>query len=267
MTSSSFTTGSSSLTGEDLLTQFREEGYLIVRNFAPEELTERMRRISLADVAALREPIEYEADVQYPGSPESLDAPGGRTCRRLRQALSRDPVFSDWVSYPPLVQILQRLLGSPVSCPLAHHNCVMTKHPRYSSETGWHRDLRFWNYEQPELVNVWLALGDEFPENGCLKLLPGTHRMAFEADRLDEKRFLRTDHPANQPLLEKTVFAELRRGDILLFHAQTFHAATRNFGDETKYSAVFTFHGPENRPIPGSKSASFPELILPEVID
>jgi len=260
-------TFSTQLTDIDLQTQFREEGYLILRDFAPSELTERMRKVSLADVAALREPIEYEVDVKYPGSPESHEAPGGKTARRLRQALSRDPVFSEWVSYPPLVRVLQQLVGTPVSCPLAHHNCVMTKHPRYSSDTGWHRDLRFWNYEQPELVNVWLALGDELPENGCLKLLPGTHRMQFKADQLDEKRFLCTDHPDNLPLLRTTVHAELRRGDILLFHAQTFHAATRNFGEQTKYSAVFTFHGPNNRPVPGSKSASFPELLLPEISD
>lgn len=249
----------------DLLSTFREDGYLILRQFAPLEMTERMLEVARRDVAELREPIEFEADVQYPGSPESLSAPGGKTVRRLRQALSRDPVFQEWVGWPPLVSILQTLLGTPVICPLAHHNCVMTKHPRFSSETGWHRDLRYWNFEQPELISVWLALGTETPENGCLKLLPGTQRMSFAADQLDEKQFLRCDHPANAPLLETTVHAELEPGDILLFHAQAFHAATRNYTEHTKYSAVFTFHGPRNRPLPGTGSARFPELVLPVV--
>lgn len=254
---------SSTLVTPDLHAEFLETGYLVLRQFAPLSLTERMLELALRDVAELREPLELEVDVQYPGAPSSRDAPGGKTVRRLRQALARDPVFQEWVSWSPLVQVLQACLGTPVSCPLAHHNCIMTKHPRYSSDTGWHRDLRFWNYAQPELINVWLALGAETPENGCLKLLPGTHRLSFEPDQLDEHKFLRTDHPQNQPLLEQMVLAELEPGDVLLFHAQTFHAASRNRTDQTKYSVVFTFHGPENRPIPGTPSASYPELVLP----
>ena len=259
---SALTTGTLSLTA-DWKAQFQNLGYTIVRDFAPAAMTQRMREVSLRDTAEFREPLELEVDVQYPGSPVSLDAPGGKTVRRLRQALLRDPVFLQWITFPPLVQMLQELLGTPITCPLAHHNCIMTKHPRFSSETGWHRDLRFWNFAQPELVNAWLALGDESPENGCLKLLPGTHRMTFAADQLDEHRFLRDDHPTNQPLLDSTVMAELHEGDLLLFHAQTFHAATRNYTTETKYSAVFTFHGPDNRPLPGTTSAAHPELILP----
>ncbi|MCA8988799.1 MAG: phytanoyl-CoA dioxygenase family protein, partial [Planctomycetaceae bacterium] len=208
---------------------------------------------------------EYEADVNYPGSPDSLEAPGGKTIRRLRQALSRDPVFQDWLSYRPLGTILAQLLGTPVTCPLAHHNCIMTKHPRFSSDTGWHRDTRFWTFQSGELVNAWLALGAETTRNGCLQVIPGSHRMEIGPDRLDADQFLDREHPLNQPLFETVQTVELQAGDLLLFHARTFHAATRNYTDETKYSLVFTFHGPENAPKPGSKSAKCPELILPDL--
>ncbi len=249
----------------DIATEFERDGYAVLRGFVPPEWRERMMEVTRRDVAALREPIEYEADVQYPGSPESREAPGGRTVRRLRQALSRDPVFQEWLSYPPLVSCLQQLLGTPVYCPMAHHNCVMTKHPRFSSETGWHRDTRFWSFQTGELVNTWLALGEERPENGCLKVIPGSHRMDLGKDRLDENQFLDSEHPENLPLFDTVQYVELAPGDLLLFHARTFHAATRNFSDQTKYSVVFTFHGPENEPIPGSKSSRYPELVLPDV--
>ena len=58
----------------------------------------------------------------------------------------------------------------------AHHNCVMTKNPGYSSETHWHQDIRYWSFQQPELVSVWTALGREHKGNGCLRVLPGSHQ-------------------------------------------------------------------------------------------
>jgi phytanoyl-CoA hydroxylase len=213
-------------------------------------------------VQRLVEPIEFEADLHYPGAPESRDAVGGRTVRRLKQALSRDFVFIDWVQSPEIVGRLRQLLGPVVYCPLAHHNCIMTKAPAFSSETGWHQDTRYWSFTTPNLVNVWLALGREYPENGCLKVIPGTHRMTFDRSRLDDELFLRAELPENQDLIARELFVELEPGDLLFFHARTFHAASRNYTQETKHSVVFTFRGEGNPPVSGSRSSAFPELLL-----
>jgi phytanoyl-CoA hydroxylase len=139
----------------------------------------------------------------------------------------------------------------------------MTKQPRHSSETGWHQDIRYWSFERPELVSVWLALGREHPENGCLQLVPGTHRQSFDRSRFDDDLFLRGDLPENQALTAGAVNAELDPGDVLFFHCRTFHAAGRNQTDEPKYSLVFTFRPLDNCPLPGSRSASLPELLIP----
>jgi phytanoyl-CoA hydroxylase len=139
----------------------------------------------------------------------------------------------------------------------------MTKEPRFSSDTGWHQDIRYWSFQRPELVNMWLALGTETPENGCLKLIPGTHRMTFDPDQFDEAVFLREDHPKTQPLLSQVVHAPLEPGDVLFFHCLTFHAATRNFSTQPKLSAVFTFRPHDNPPLPNSRSSEAAELLLP----
>ena len=241
---------------------FETDGYIVVRNLAPAALRERMLSVTREGVARLTEPIEFEADLHYPGAPSSREAAGGRTVRRLKQALSRDYVFLEWVQQRSVIERLRQLLGPIVYCPLAHHNCIMTKAPAYSSETGWHQDIRYWSFAQPELINVWLALGREFPENGCLKVIPGTHRMSFERSRFDADLFLRTDLAENQPLLDQQVDVPLEPGDVLFFHARTFHAASRNRAGETKYSVVFTFRGADNAPLPGTRSAAFPELLL-----
>lgn len=241
---------------------FHRDGYAIVRQLAEPGLCRAMLEVTQAHLAGLVEPIEYEADVHYPGSPESYDAPGGRTVRRLKQAQSRDAVFTNWLTHPGLLGRLRQLLGDEVYCPLAHHNCVMTKHPDFSSETGWHQDVRYWSFEKPELVTAWLALGREYTDNGCLRVIPGSHREPLDRGRFDDEIFFRTDLPENQELLDRSQPVELEAGDVLFFHCRTLHGAGRNLTGETKYSVVFTFHGADNRPVAGSRSAGLPELLM-----
>ncbi|MFM7919404.1 MAG: phytanoyl-CoA dioxygenase family protein, partial [Planctomycetaceae bacterium] len=170
--------------------------------------------------------------------------------------------FLQLLKEPFLLQRLQQLLGPHVVMPLAHHNCIMTKQPRYSSDTGWHQDTRYWSFTDGNLVNIWIALGTEDLHNGCLQVLPATHHAQASPQLLDDALFLRTDLPENQPLLQTAVPVLLQPGDVLFFHARCFHAATRNYSQNTKQSVVFTFRSIENHPLPGSRSAVLPELLL-----
>ena len=244
------------------LEQFEQDGYFVVRNLINRTDIQRMREITDKGVREHIAPVEYEADLQYPGAPQSSQAEGGRTIRRLKQAQSRDYLFTEWMMRPEILNRLQQLVGPRVICPLAHHNCIMTKHPKYSSETGWHQDIRYWSFQRPELVNAWIALGSERPDNGCLQVIPGSHKLIVDRRRLDQDLFFRSDLPENQPLIESRVYVELEPGDVLFFHCRTLHAASRNSTQETKYSAVFTFRSADNPPVAGSRSAASPELIL-----
>ena len=242
--------------------QFSRDGYQIVRGLVPADACVRLRASAERDLAATVQPVEYEADTQYPGAPQSLEAPGGRTVRRLLQAYARDAGFREWATAAPIVARLKQLLGPQIALSQAHHNCVMTKDPAYSSLTSWHRDIRYWSFERPELVSVWLALGDERRDNGCLLLLPGSHAMDFDASRLDDAQFLRTDVAENAALLQTQVCAELNPGDVLFFHCRLFHAAGSNRAARTKFSAVFTYRALDNPPLPGSRSAGLPDVAL-----
>ena len=235
---------------------FLRDGYLIMRGLAAAERVNALRRVTLEHVDAQIAPIEYEADVAYPGAPASRAATGGDTPRRLRQAYDRDPVFADWGADGRLSAILAQLLESEtVYLSRNHHNCVMTKSPRYSTATAWHRDLRYWSFQTPRLVNAWLALGDETRANGCMRLLPATQHLPIEAERLDSAQFLREDRPDNAELIESAVTAELAPGDVLFFDAGVFHAAGANTTDERKLSLVTTYYGADNAPMPDTRSA------------
>ncbi len=242
---------------------FEQQGFVVARGLAGSDWLARMRQVTREHLERELPPVEFEADVHYPGAPASLDAPGGRTVRRLKQALTRDIVFTEWVCQLDIVRRLEQLLGGRVVMPLAHHNCVMTKQPEHSSQTGWHQDVRYWNFARPDLVSVWLALGTERPQNGCLWVIPGSHLVPMERSRLDDALFFRTDQPENQALLDAAIPVELAPGDVLFFHAKTLHSASSNQTTATKYSVVFTFRRDDNPPLVGTRSAMAGELLLP----
>jgi phytanoyl-CoA hydroxylase len=239
---------------------FRRDGFVIVRGMAGRTQCAEMKQLAQEHLAHAVPPLEYEADVRYPGSPVSHAGPGGRTVRRLLQANARDALFRAWALSPAIGSRLSRLLGAQPLLSQVHHNCVMTKDPRYSSRTGWHQDIRYWSFAKPELISVWLALGEETEENGCLWLVPGSHRTDFRRDQFDELLFFRNDLEENRTFTERAVRAELSPGDVLFFHCRLLHAAGWNRTAETKLSAVFTYHASDNHPLPGTRSASLPSV-------
>jgi phytanoyl-CoA hydroxylase len=240
---------------------FDTEGFWIARGLCSGEQVAAMRAAAEAALADRVAPFELEREVGYPGAPSVADAPGGDTIRRLLDALARDPVFPAWACAPALLEPLRAFLRTDsIRVVRAHHNCVMTKLPEFSSSTGWHQDLRYWSYERPELVNAWTALGVEAEGNGGMRVIPGSHRASFDGDSFDEQKFFRTDRAANREWIERAVQVDLQPGDVLFFHAGLLHSAGANRTDRRKLSVVFSYRAADNRPRPGTRSAALADL-------
>lgn len=246
---------------------FERDGYLVVRGLCPEATRERLLEVSAEHLNPVLGPVEYEADVGYPGSPENRLVEGGNTPRRLLNAYSRDAAFRDWSTGAEVGEQLRAIFNTEfghenVQLSQCHHNCLMTKHSGYSSATLWHQDIRYWSFDRPELVSVWLALGAENEKNGALKVIPGSHRLELDRGRLDSALFLRTELAENQKLLASAKSVPLEPGDVLFFHCRLFHAAGMNLTEQVKQSLVFTYHAADNRPIPETRSALLPSIPL-----
>lgn len=248
---------------DEAVAAFERDGYLVHRSlFAPEHVTELVAAIDQSLNPALA-PVEFEADVHYPGAPESVNAPGGRTPRRLLNAYGRDALYRTVARDERIVRTLKALMGcSRVLVSQNHHNCVMTKHPGYSSVTSWHQDIRYWRFDRRELISVWVALGPETIGNGCLLVIPGSHRLEFEPGQFDAALFFREDYAPNAGLLASATPVELQAGDVLFFHSRTLHAAGRNETDVVKRSLVFTYRTESNRPIPETRSAIYEDIVV-----
>jgi hypothetical protein len=83
----------------------------------------RLNQAARLQLAARAEPIEFEADLQYPGAPPSRTAVGGETVRRLLDAYGRDPEFAEWARTPALRAWMQAYFGESVLLSRVHHNC------------------------------------------------------------------------------------------------------------------------------------------------
>lgn len=242
--------------------QLRDSGYVVVPRFVPAGELMKLNEAARAQLTARAEPLEFEADLQYPGAPPSRTAVGGETVRRLLDAYGREPVFARRGIAPGVREWMEAYFGEGVLMSRVHHNCLMTKHPLYGSLTNWHRDIRYWSFEREDLVSVWFALGEEKIDNGALWFVPGSHRMAFDADRFDEAKFFRADRADNAEIIRAAESPRLAPGDAVFFHCTTLHSAGKNLSNAVKFSLVYTYHGRSNAPQAGTRSASKPEVEL-----
>ena len=96
------------------------------------------------------------------------------------------PVF-DMLTYPPLLDAIESLIGSEIySNPVQHVRIkpqqteviANTSKSSLVRQTGWHQDLGVTREEadDSEILTVWIAITDATEENGCLSLIPGSHR-------------------------------------------------------------------------------------------
>ena len=245
----------------------RTQGYVVVPNFVPPDELVRLNRAARRQLAARTPPLELEADLQYPGAPQSRSVTGGETVRRLLDAHARDADFAHLATSTGVTRWMEAYFAERALMSRAHHNCLMTKHPLYGSLTGWHRDVRYWSFAREDLVSVWFALGEETVDNGALWFVPGSNAMRFEADRHDAAKFFRADRADNAALVATATSPRLEPGDAVFFHCNTLHSAGQNLSDAVKYSLVFTYHGRSNAPTAGTRSASLPEIELGEERD
>jgi phytanoyl-CoA hydroxylase len=238
----------------------RDQGFVVVPGLMSHDRCEQLKQLALEQMQKAEAPVEYEADLHYPGAPDSKQAPGGHTVRRLLDTYGRHASYREWATAPEIRSWMELYFGEEPRLSRAHHNCMMTKHPAYGSLTGWHRDARYWSFERDDLVSAWFALGNETVDNGALWLVPGSHTATLTSDRFDDAKFFRSDLPENQALIKTAVSPELHAGDVVFFHCNTLHSAGKNLTNDVKFSLVFTYHGASNVPLPGSRSASKPEV-------
>jgi ectoine hydroxylase-related dioxygenase (phytanoyl-CoA dioxygenase family) len=193
---------------------FRENGYLIVRSvFTPEEMA--------ACKKAAKEAIERDC------SPSGL---------HVWRSDEIPPLFDQLACDARLVAILKPLIGPHIEFLSAK---PVFKSARISFASPWHQDQAYWG-GAPK-YSIWIALEDATLENGCLRIIPGSHREALaHANIRDNNGFV--NRIRDEDLKDARILdAPLNAGDILVFHDCLLHSSYPNRSGQDRWSFIPTY--------------------------
>jgi phytanoyl-CoA hydroxylase len=94
--------------------------------------------------------------------------------RKIAWFVEYDARLKSLAEHPALLAGLQRMIGAE---PALFQDMGLIKPPKIGREKPWHQDFAYFNLPQgTPVVGVWIALDEALIENGCMHVIPGTHR-------------------------------------------------------------------------------------------
>ncbi len=136
--------------------------------------------------------------------------------------------FLDLARDPAIVELVSGVIGDDVILWGCH---VFCKPAAEGYETPWHQDGHYWPIRPLATCTVWVALEPSMRENGCLRVVPGSHRARRLHAHLTEDR---NDLTLNQRLAadsfdeSRAVDIELEPGQMSLHDVYMIHGAAAN---------------------------------------
>jgi ectoine hydroxylase-related dioxygenase (phytanoyl-CoA dioxygenase family) len=151
-------TPSNSRLSPDDVTNFREQGYLLYKQpVLSSERFEQLRSIFEEHLADKGDKLSDELDTPH----------------------FRDPRLLDFLLSDEVLDLVEPLIGPNIALWSSH---FISKEPFTGRATPWHEDSAFWNGRlsaYDKIVTEWLAIDPSHEENGCMRVIPGTHEGGF----------------------------------------------------------------------------------------
>ena len=137
-----------------------------------------------------------------------------------------DPFWVRLVSDPRLLDIAQAYVGPDIALFASHYIC---KPPRSGQPVLWHQDAAFWPLEPMDVVTLWLAVDHSTPENGGLRVIPGSHRRELHELRVNTAvESVLGSESAIDVDESQAVDVVLAPGDVEVHHPRILHASSAN---------------------------------------
>ena len=173
---------------------FQENGYLKFGRVLDNNGVEAMR-------AGLDAIIELELNEGDDSSPEfkyghdrredKLNRGSGhpRAIHQYVNMWKRESSYEAAIHNPLIAGTARALLNTPEV--RLWHDQIISKPPKDNGHFGFHHDFFFWPLSPPNIVSCWLALDDATVDNGCMHVMPKSHkderfsvaaRAAFDAE-------------------------------------------------------------------------------------
>jgi len=160
---------------------------------------------------------------------EHLADKGSKLSDELDTPHFRDPRLLQFLLSDEVLDLVEPIIGPNIGLWSSH---FISKQPHTGRATPWHEDSAFWNGRLSRfdgLVTVWLAIDRSTRENGCMRVIPGTHRNGFSAYMpvdLANNTFHR--EIADGVDESQAVYFELEPGEASLHDSRIVHGARAN---------------------------------------
>jgi hypothetical protein len=169
-------------------------------------------------------------------------APGSRTVRVIEPFHGLDPRFDRLVDDERIVAPMRGIIGSERVALFTDK--MNLKRPREGSRFDWHQDSPYWAHfcdHLDRLPNVMVVLDDADRDNGCFRLIDGSHRRGMLPGREGEgvlgPLFTRPDQFDEHD----AVLAEVPAGSLLFFSPHTVHGSPPNRSNRLRRALVLTY--------------------------
>jgi len=257
------TTPFSSLTVEQKAF-YEREGYLVLENLlsdeelapAREAMTQKVDQIAaellkdgkISD-PLVSEPFKYRLAKLFAGLTDADFLKYGRSWR------DRLAGYFILMSNPKILDAVESLIGPEIFSNPVYN--VRPKVPKVAAgAVPWHQDKSYWpDANSNPVITVWIPLIDSTHENGCLHLIPGTHRQRvidYHKETYSGTGFLETNLEIVQREAKKRPILALpmTAGSALLFNDRLLHSSTPNNSDHVRWSVDLRYQPTDQDPMP-----------------
>ena len=173
---------------------FHETGYL----------NDNIRVLTDEQLHALRDRLDAVIEGRSEAPPEALRNMKGGGLRsdsvvvQIVNIWQADDLFRAHLCNPTALDAMADLMGTDTI--RVWHDQIQYKPPVVGNSTDWHQDFPAWPILEPaDLISCWVALDDATLENGCMRMVPGSHKWGTHHALGTGENFAPTYDPARLP--------------------------------------------------------------------
>jgi len=141
--------------------------------------------------------------------------------------IAEDPFWVRFISDQRLLDVASTLIGPNIAFFAADY---IAKPPRDGQAVSWHQDANYWGLEPMEVITVWFAVSQSTCENGCVRVIPGSHRLGpiDHRSQTDTVNLLNSEVDPAVVNERQAVDVQLNPGDVSVHHPLMLHGSKAN---------------------------------------
>jgi len=183
---------------------------------------------------------------------EAIEAQnGGKWPRQLSLKSHLVYTFLDRIAHhPAILDAVEDVLGPDILC---WSSRWFIKDKNDGGFVSWHQDVPYWGIDVGEnIVTAWVAISPATRVNGCMKVIPGSHRsLVPHREGVSNNLLLRGQEVAVTVDESKAVYMELGAGQLSLHHGLMFHGSEENRDDERRIGFAIRYIPTRVKPVAG----------------